>query len=61
MKEDLFQIIANELSNRLFWGLGVVPKTDDEIYVSISIGKYKSTVFCIVSKKVMLLKISKVR
>ena len=35
---------THEISNRLFWGLGVVPETDDEIYVSISIGKYKITV-----------------
>ena len=51
MKENLFQVIANELcklpkqrthekSNRLFWELGVVPKTDDKIYISIGIGKY---------------------
>ena len=51
MNEFLFQIKVNELyklpkeraheiSNRLYWGLGVVPKTNDEIYVSISIGKY---------------------
>ena len=25
------------------WGLGVIPKTDDEIYVSISVGKYMIT------------------
>ena len=70
MRENLFQIIENELykllkwrtneiSNRVFWGLGVVPKTDDEIYVSISIGKYKITVFCSAWKKVVLLEISK--
>ena len=51
MKENLSQIIANELYklaklktceiiNRLFWELGVVPKIDDKTYVSISIGKY---------------------
>ena len=51
MKENLFRVIANELYklaklktykiiNRLFWELGVVPKIDDKIYVSISIGKY---------------------
>ena len=39
----------------------MVPKTDDEIYVSISIGKYEIAVFCIVTNKVVLLKISKVR
>ena len=31
---------THEINNRLYWGLGIVPKTDDEIYVSISIGKY---------------------
>ena len=51
MNEFLLQIKVNELyklpkerkheiSNRLYWGLGVVPKTNDGIYVSISIGKY---------------------
>ena len=51
MKKFLSRIKANELyklpkkrtheiNNRLYWGLGIVPKTDDEIYVSISIGKY---------------------
>ena len=43
----------------------MVPKTNDEIYVSISIGieiyNYFSSVFCIVPKKVLLLKILKVR
>ena len=54
MKETLFRISK----------LAVVPKTDDEIYVSVSIGKYInyfSSVFCIVPKKFVLLKISKVR
>ena len=51
MKKFLSRIKANELyklpkkrtheiNNRLYWGLGIVPKTNDEIYVSISIGKY---------------------
>ena len=51
MKKFLSRIKANELyklpkkrtheiNNRLYGGLGIVPKTDDEIYVSISIGKY---------------------
>ena len=31
---------THEINNRLYWGLGIVPKTNDEIYVSISIGKY---------------------
>ena len=39
----------------------MVPKTNDEICVSISIGKQFSSVFCIVPKKVSLLKIWKVR
>ena len=29
-----------EINNKLHRGLSVVPKTDGEIYVSISIGKY---------------------
>ena len=39
----------------------MVRKTDDEIYVSISIHKYKITVFYIAIKKVVLLKKSKMR
>ena len=31
---------THEINNRLYWGLGMVPKTNDEICVSISIGKY---------------------
>ena len=31
---------THEISNRLYWRLGVVLKTNDEFYVSISIGKY---------------------
>ena len=39
----------------------MVPKTHYEIYVSISVGKYDyfSSVFCIVPKKVLLLKYQK--
>ena len=33
------EIKEHEISNMLYWGLGVVPKTDDEIYVSISVGE----------------------
>ena len=29
-----------EISNRIYGGLGVVLKTNDEVYVSISIWKY---------------------
>ena len=32
------EIKEHEISNMLYRGLGVVPKTDDDIYVSISIG-----------------------
>ena len=39
----------------------MVPKTNDEICVSISIGKQFSSVFCIAPKKVSLLKIQNVR
>ena len=34
------EIKEHEMSNTLCWGLGVILKTDDEIYVSISAGKY---------------------
>ena len=34
------EIKEHETSNTLLWWLSVVPKTDCEIYVSISIGKY---------------------
>ena len=75
MKELLFQIKANrlyklpkgrthEISNRLYWGLGVVPKTNDKIYVLINIVKYIiyfHLFFVLCQKKVLLLKISKVR
>ena len=46
------------MGKKLYWGLCMVPKTNDEIYVPISIGKYDyfSSVFCIVPKKVLLLK-----
>ena len=61
-KENMKEIKEKEISDMLHWGLGVVPKSDDDIYVSISIGKYIFLpVFCIVSKKVVLLKISKMR
>ena len=30
----------------LYWGLGVVLKTNDEIYVLISIGKYINLFIC---------------
>ena len=42
--------------------VGVVAKTDDEVYVSstIKIYSYFSFVFCTLPKKVQLLKISKV-
>ena len=56
------EIKEHEISNTLHRGLSVVPKTDSEIYVSISIGEYIITfTFCIVPKKVVLLKISKVK
>ena len=35
----------------------MVAKTHEEIYFSNSIGRYKITVFCIVPKKVLSLKI----
>ena len=42
----------------------MVPETNDKIYVLIRIGRiynYFSSVFCIVPKKLLLLKTSKVR
>ena len=38
------EIKEHEISNTFHWGLGVVPKKDDKIYVSISVGKYIITV-----------------
>ena len=35
-----------EINNKLHRGLSVVPKTDGEIYVSISIGEYMITFTC---------------
>ena len=40
------EIKEHEISNTLHRGLCVVPKTDGEIYVSISIGKYIITFTC---------------
>ena len=39
-KENMKEIKEHEISNTLHRGLSVVPKTDGEIYVSISIGEY---------------------
>ena len=55
------EIKEHEISNTLHSGLSVVPKTDGEIYVSITIGEYIITLTCFLPKKVVLLKISKVR
>ena len=40
------EIKEHEISNKLHRGLSVVPKTDGEIYVSISIGEYIITFTC---------------
>ena len=40
------EIKEHEISNTLHRGLSVVPKTDSEIYVSISIGQYIITFTC---------------
>ena len=40
------EIKEHEISNTLYRGLSVVPKTDGEIYVSISIGEYIITFTC---------------
>ena len=39
-KKNMKEIKEHEISNTLHWGLSLVPKTNDEIYVSIIIGKY---------------------
>ena len=39
-KENVKEITEHEINNTLHRGLSVVPKTDGEIYVSISIGEY---------------------
>ena len=55
------EIKEYEISNTLHRGLSVVPRTDGEIYISISICEYIITfTLCIVAKKVVLLKIPKV-
>ena len=56
MKKNLFQIIAKELyklpkwrthgiCSRLYWGPDMIPKTYDEIYVSVSLRKYIITFY----------------
>ena len=45
-KENIKEIKEHEISNTLHWGLSVVPQTDDEIYVSISIGEYIIIFLC---------------
>ena len=45
-KENMKEIKEHDISNTLHRGLNVVPKTDGEIYVSISIGEYIITFTC---------------
>ena len=60
-KENMKEIKEYEIRNTLHRGLSVVPKTDDEIYISISICQYIITfTLCIVAKKAVLLKIPNV-
>ena len=40
------EIKEHEISNRFHRGLSVVPKTDGEIYVLVSIGEYIITLTC---------------
>ena len=40
------EIKEHEISNTLHIGLSAVPKTDGEIYISISIGEYIITFTC---------------
>ena len=44
--ENMKEIKEHEISNTLYRGLSVVPKTDIEIYLSISIGEYIITFTC---------------
>ena len=44
--ENMKEIKEHEISNTLYRGLSVVPKTDVEIYVSINIGEYIITFTC---------------
>ena len=45
-KENMKETKEHKISNTLYRGLSVVPKTDGEIYVSISIGEYIITFTC---------------
>ena len=45
-KENMKEIKEHKISNTLHRGLSMVPKTDGEIYVSISIGEYIITFTC---------------
>ena len=58
MKKNLFEIISKELyklpkwrtheiCSRFYWGLDVIPKTYDEICVSVSLNKYIITFYLI--------------
>ena len=40
IKENMKEIKEHEIGYTLHWGLDMFPKMDDEIYASISIGKY---------------------
>ena len=52
-KENMKEIKEHEISNTLHRGLSVVPKTDGEVYISVSIGEYitKFTCFLYCAKK----------
>ena len=45
-KENIKEIKEQEIRNMLHRGLSVLPKIDGEIYVSISIGEYITTLTC---------------
>ena len=45
-KENMKEIKEHEITNTLHIRLSLVPKTDGEIYVSISMGEYVITFTC---------------
>ena len=45
-KENMKETKEHEISNTLHRGLSMVPKTDGEIYISITIGGYIITLTC---------------
>ena len=46
IKENMKEIKEHEISNTIHRVLSVAPKSDDEIYVSVSIDEYVVTFIC---------------